>query len=194
MKIGLYGGSFNPPHYGHLALAHAFKLQAKLDLVWILVVPEPSHKPGQMLAAYQHRLAMTCLLFDRVQGLEINRIEERLSAPHYTYQTIQALKAQYPDTSFYLCLGEDNLAQFMEWMKPDVIVDAVELLIAPRSGINAYRDYLPESWLPRIHFIDTPLLSVSSSQIRNYIMEEKSITEFVPQDIAEYIRAHKVYV
>jgi len=193
MKIGLFGGSFNPPHYGHLHLASAFKREAQLDEVWILVSPEPPHKSGRILASYDHRLAMTSLLFQHSQGILVNRVEEHLPAPQYTYRTIEALKKEYPLDTFYLCLGEDSLEHFMEWRQPDTIMREVELLIARRPGVKAYKEDLPEHWLQRIHIIDAPMIPISSSDIRNRILTKQTLEALVPNVIAEYIKTHGLY-
>ncbi len=193
MKVGLFGGSFNPPHNGHLQLANAFKTEGQLDRVWILVAPGPPHKSEQVLAPYRHRLAMATLLFKDSHDIEINRVEESLSPPHYTYLTLQALKKLHPTITFYLCLGEDSLAHFMEWKHPEVIIDAVELLIARRPQVSAYREHLPAPWLPRIHFVKAPMIAISSSLIRKHLAAQKSISTFVPPEIEEYIQAHHLY-
>ncbi len=193
MKIGLFGGSFNPPHYGHFELASAFRTEGHLDVLWVLVSPEPPHKAEDVLASYQHRLAMASLLFDHTQGIEINRIEEDLPAPHFTYQTIQALKDQYPQTTFFLCLGEDSLEHFMEWKQPESIISDVELLIARRPGVDANLEKLPAPWLSRIHFINAPLIPISSSDIRKRVLAQNPIEDLLPSEIADYIKRHHLY-
>jgi len=193
MDIGLFGGSFNPPHAGHLWLADEFRVKGKLDLIWVLVSPDPPHKEPADLVAYEHRLEMTRLTFMKSFGVELNRIEEDLPKPGYTYRTIEALKIKHPGSNFWLCIGEDSLLDLPNWMEPERLVSNVNLLVARRSATKPITELLPRHWEKRISYIDTELRSDSSTEIRQMVSLGQSVEGQVTPEVMDYIRDHKLY-
>jgi len=193
MKIGLFGGSFNPPHRGHRTFASVFKAQGLLDQVWILVSPDPPHKDGENLVPYEHRHKMALLNFEGLDGVLINQIEEDLPAPHYTVHTLKHLKKNFPDVTFFLCLGEDSIRSFESWKSPNEILDMVEILVVRRDHTSTE---LPKMILDnshRIHWLDAKTESVSSSLVRKYLQEGRDISEYLDSRVFEYIQTHKLY-
>ncbi len=193
MNIGLFGGSFNPPHTGHLWLADEFRKKGPLDLVWVLVSPDPPHKDGVSMLPYKHRLAMTKLTFENSFGIELHLIEETLPKPGYTYRTAEALKSRHPGTTFWLCIGEDSLNDLPKWKEPERLLKSVKLLVARRG------DYLPEAtepvenWLSDVRYIDIQPRPISSTQIRSMAATGHSLEGFVVPAVEKYIQEHRLY-
>lgn len=193
MDIGLFGGSFNPPHLGHVMLARQFREKGGLDMVWVLVSPDPPHKDPAGLVAYQHRLAMTQIAFAESFGIEVNRIEESLPSPAYTYRTVDAVKSRHPGSRFWLCIGEDSLHDLPRWKNPDHLMQQAGLLVAKRGDFVPVGSELPEEWLARARFIDIEPISISSTDIRMSISEGKPVDGMLPPTVLEYIRKHRLY-
>lgn len=193
MDIGLFGGSFNPPHTGHVRLAREFREKGCLDMVWVLVAPDPPHKDVAGMVSYQHRLAMTQLAFAESFGVEVNRIEETLPSPAYTYRTVESVKLKHPGSRFWLCIGEDSLHDLPKWKHPELLIQNVELLVAKRGDYEASGSDLPEEWLKKVHYIDIEPMSISSSSIRNLVAHNLDIEDLVAEPVVEYIRKHRLY-
>lgn len=193
MDIGLFGGSFNPPHTGHVRLAREFREKGRLDMLWVLVAPDPPHKDVSGMVSYQHRLAMTQLAFAGSFGIELNRIEETLPSPAYTYRTVEAVTLKHPGSRFWLCIGEDSLHDLPKWKHPERLLQNVELLVAKRGGFVASGSDLPDEIMRKVHYIDTEPMSMSSSSIRNLIAHGHSVVDLVAQPVIEYIEKHRLY-
>lgn len=193
MDIGLFGGSFNPPHLGHVMLARQFREMGGLDMVWVLVSPDPPHKDPAGLVAYQHRLAMTQLAFAESFGIEVNRIEETLPSPAYTYRTVDAVKSRHPGSRFWLCLGEDSLHDLPKWKNPEHLIHEVGLLVAKRGDFVPSGSELPNEWLANVRFIDIEPMTISSTGLRKLISEGKSVDELLAPTVLEYISKHRLY-
>jgi len=193
MNIGLFGGSFNPPHTGHLWLADEFRIKGKLDLIWILVSPDPPHKDPDELVAYEHRLEMTRLTFMNSFGVELNKIEEDLAKPGYTYRTVEALKIKHPGSDFSLCIGEDSLFDLPKWMEPERLLSNVNLLVARRGGYNQASELLPSHWANKLSYIDIEPRLASSTEIRRMVALGESVEGQVTPEVLNYIHEQKLY-
>lgn len=193
MNIGLFGGSFNPPHVGHLWLADQFRVLGKLDLVWVLVSPEPPHKGLSDVLAYDHRLEMSRLTFMNSVGVELNLIEENLPKPCYTYKMVEAIKLKHPGSTFSLCIGEDSMHDLPEWMEPNRLVHNINLLVARRGDYTPITEALPSVWLEKVSYIDIEPISVSSTIIREMVASGQSVGELVTPEVGKYIIDHKLY-
>ncbi len=193
MDIGLFGGSFNPPHTGHLWLVDEFRIKGKLDLIWVLVSPEPPHKDPAELVTYQHRLEMTRLTFKQSFGVELNTIEEVLQTPNFTFKTVEALKAKHTGSNFWLCIGEDSLYDLPRWEQPDRLLSHVNLLVARRDNFIPPPVILPDEWLRKVTFIDIEPRSTSSSEIRDRVASSHPIDGLVTPEVSNYISDHKLY-
>ena len=173
MKVGLFGGSFNPIHNGHIALAKAMLKQGALDEVWLMVSPQNPLKEEHELLADELRLEMARKALEGVEGVKACDYEMHLPKPSYTWTTLQALSKDYPDHTFVLCVGGDNWARFQRWHHWQDILWHYDIIVYPR-------DEHPGT-------IDVPLLNVSSTEIREKVANGESIDELVPKSIAPLV-------
>lgn len=136
-RTGIFGGSFDPVHFGHLRLARSFLNSGLIDNLLILLTPDPPHKQGVKKSLYHHRLEMLKIAFQNKKNVTISDLEKKLPQPSYSLQTVDHLQAKHPNTQFYLCMGEDSLQHFSTWFKYKEILNKIDLLIAERPGYNA---------------------------------------------------------
>ncbi|MFU8812384.1 MAG: nicotinate (nicotinamide) nucleotide adenylyltransferase [Balneolaceae bacterium] len=189
-RVGIFGGSFDPVHKGHVAVAESFLASGAIDLLWVMLTPYPPHKQEAEQLSYSHRLNMLKLAFKNSRQIQISTLEKELPAPSYTYKTITALQKEHPDTAFFLCLGEDSIAHFNKWYKYRKILDRVSILVAERPGWD-HRSVAPEI-LEQAIFVDHEPVDLASSDIR--LKKKGSDLEFsVPIQVLDYIRKHQLY-
>lgn len=189
--IGLLGGSFDPVHNGHLAIAESFLSSEFISELWILLTPDPPHKIDKSLNDYKHRLAMLRTAFQQVDGVKISDIENRLPRPSYTIQTLEYLTKEQPDALFHLCLGGDSLRDFKQWKDWQDILKHCELLVARRPSDESLD--LAADLASKTHFVTHQPVDISSTQIRALIAEEKDISSFVPAPVDEIIQKENLY-
>jgi nicotinate-nucleotide adenylyltransferase len=191
MDIGLFGGSFNPPHIAHLVVAEIARDQFGLDEVWWIPNATPPHKSQAQLAAVEHRLAMTRRAVDGNPAFRVCDIEVRRSGVSYTVETVRALQEQHPDRAFALLIGSDSLDHFADWHRPDEIADRVSLVVYKRPGV------IEEAAAPRFsnraYFVSAPVMEVSGTEIRARCQAERSIRYLVPEAVRSYIHEHGLY-
>ncbi|MEB2333153.1 MAG: nicotinate-nucleotide adenylyltransferase [Anaerolineaceae bacterium] len=196
-RIGLFGGTFDPPHLGHLILASEAQSQLELDrLLWILT-PEPPHKLDQTITPTEHRLAMVNLAIGDNPLFELSRVELDRPGPHYTLNTIRLIAEQNPGAEIILIIGGDSLRDLPTWREPREIVAAChEIGVMKRPHENAVLDEL-ERDLPgiraKIRYVDTPLLEIASRELRNRIAEGRSVRYYLPTSVREYIEQKRLY-
>lgn len=183
MKIGLFGGSFNPIHNGHVALAKAFLAQSKLDEVWFLVSPQNPLKENAELLSDTARLSMVRKVLEHEEHLIASDYEFHLPRPSYTWNTLQHLAQDYPDNEFVLLIGGDNWEHFDKWYNADEIAHSYQIMIYPRKGNRVIPSNLPKN----ITLLNTPLLDISSTGIRAMVAKGEDITPYVPQEVKEDI-------
>ena len=191
MNVGLFGGSFNPPHLAHLAVAEAARDQLGLDRVVWIPAATPPHKQHEDMPAAEHRLAMTRLAVAGNDAFVVSDIEVARSGVSYTIDTVRALQEAYSDTAFHLLLGGDSLAQFQTWIQPEEIVRRVPLVVYPRPGADLAA--VPASVMARTTFLDRPLLDPSSTAIRRLMRAGRSVRYLVPDDVLDYAAEHGLY-
>ena len=191
MDIGLFGGSFNPPHLAHLVVAEIARDQFGLDEVWWIPNATPPHKPDHGLAAVEDRLAMTRRAIDDNPSFRLCDIEVRRSGVSYTVETLRALQEQYPDTAFGLLLGSDSLDHFASWHRPDEIADRVPLVVYKRPGVT--EDVPDPRFANQVRFVSAPVMEISGTEIRARCRAGRSIRYLVPGPVRAYIRAHGLY-
>ncbi|WP_347157159.1 nicotinate (nicotinamide) nucleotide adenylyltransferase [Pontibacter chitinilyticus] len=189
MKVGLLFGSFNPIHIGHLILANFMATNTDLDTVWLVVSPQNPFKPSNTLLPEFDRLQMVTLAIEDNPNLGVSSIEFSMPKPSYTIDTLTYLQEKYPSYEFVLIMGEDNLPLFPKWKNADRILQYHQVYVYPRSGSTTTE--LPE--LPGVTFVKAPVLDISATFIRQCIREEKSIKYLVPDEVAAYIKVHKLY-
>ena len=170
-RIGIFGGSFNPIHCGHVAIARAALAQCGLDEVWLMVSPQNPLKQQADLLDDQLRFAMAQKALEGVEGVVACDYEFRLPIPSYTWNTLQHLSKDYPDHRFYLLIGGDNWAHFERWRCWKDILRHYDVIVYPR---DAYAGT-----------IDVPLLNVSSTEIRQRVRVGESISGLVPDNIVK---------
>ncbi|MCD0475007.1 nicotinate-nucleotide adenylyltransferase [Flavobacterium sp. EDS] len=191
MKIGLYFGTFNPIHVGHLIIANHMAEHADLDQVWMVVTPHnPLKKKNTLLDDY-HRLQMVHLATDSFEKLKPSDIEFKLSQPNYTVNTLVHLQERYPNHEFSLIMGEDNLKTLHKWKNYEIILQDYDIYVYPR--ISSEVENLELKNHPKIHLIDAPIVEISSTFIRNNIKEGKNIQPLLPEKVWEYIDHNNFY-
>ena len=169
IRTGVFGGSFNPVHVGHVALAKAVLQQCRLDEVWLMVSPQNPLKQETDLLADHLRLQMAKLALENVSGITASDYEFHLPKPSYTWNTLQSLSRDFPDRQFVLLIGGDNWAHFERWRHWKDILRNYEVAVYPRDGHPGT--------------IDVPLLNVSSTEIRQRLHRGQSVRGLVPAAI-----------
>jgi nicotinate-nucleotide adenylyltransferase len=189
-RIGLFFGSFNPIHNGHLILASLIQSYASLDEVWLVVSPHNPHKPKKSLLNQNHRLFMIQKAIENHPYLRASSIEFSLPTPNYTINTLVHIQEKNPNDSFHLIMGMDNLSSFQQWKSPNEILDKVDILVYPRLG-SVQPDWSINH--PKIILVPTPIIELSSTEIRKRIKENKSISFFVPETVEKIINKEGFY-
>ena len=192
MRVGLLFGSFNPIHVGHLILANYMATNATVDTVWLVVSPQNPFKPSSTLLHEFDRLHMVRLAIADNPDLGVTDIEFRMPKPSYTIDTLTYLQGQYPSYQFSLIMGEDNLATFHKWKNYEQILQFYEVLVYPRAGNVPVPEALKDH--PKVELVPAPLLDISATFIRNLLKGEKSTRYLLPEPVAEYIKAKKLYL
>ncbi len=189
MKVGLFFGSFNPVHTGHMVIANHVAHWSDLDQVWMVVTPQNPFKRRSNLARDFDRLHLVHLAIGDNPRLRASDIEFGLPKPSFTVDTLAHLKEKYPEYTFSLIMGGDNLASLHKWKNYEVIVENHEILVYKRP------DYPlgPMQDQARIQILDAPLLDISSSYIRKSIGLGKSIQYLVPDEVWKYLEANPIY-
>jgi len=185
MKIGLFGGSFNPIHNGHVALARQLRRLAALDEVWLMVSPQNPLKQGRNdLLDDQLRFQMARIALYGETGIRACDYELHLPKPSYTWNTLQGLKKDYPGHTFTLLIGGDNWKLFHRWYHADDILSNHQVVVYPRRASEIDRHQLPQN----VTVVDTELIDISSTEIRERVRMGKDINKDVPRVIASMVR------
>ena len=191
MKIGVYSGSFNPVHVGHIALVDYIFDQGIVDEIWLIRSPQNPLKASATLLSDDHRAAMLELAIVGHEGLKINTIEDDLPKPNYTVNTLRALQEQHPDDEFHLIIGADNWEIFDRWREWGEIVSKFHLIVYPRPG---YRyPQVDAGQYPNVQVVDAPQFDISSTEIRERYKKGESISHLVAPDVLTYINQNKLY-
>jgi nicotinate-nucleotide adenylyltransferase len=190
MKAGLFFGSYNPIHIGHLAIANYFTEFTDISQVWFVVSPQnPLKEKTTLLNDYQ-RLRMVNIAIENSEKFRSTNIEFKLPKPSFTIDTLTYLKEKYPSKSFALIIGGDNAATFDKWKNYNEIIRQFEIYVYPRPGIDineVCKKY------PSFQIVNAPLVEISSSFIRNAVKEKKDIRHFLPEKVWEYIKEMHFY-
>lgn len=183
MTVGIFGGSFNPVHNGHIALAKALTANGAVDEVWLTLSPLNPLKAGtDSLIADTERLEMLKLAVDGIDGLRVCDIELSMPRPSYTINTLNALTKKFPSTRFRLVIGADNMQLFNQWKAHEEILRNYSPIVYPRPGYQ---------WPGAV---DLPLHDISSTHIRQLLREGNDISHLVPPMVANYIAYKRLYV
>lgn len=190
VKTGIFGGSFNPIHNGHISLARQLKEMAGLDEVWLMVSPQNPMKQQTNLLSDEARLQMARLALKNEPGIIASDYEMRLPKPSYTWLTLQALSRDYPERQFVLMIGGDNWAIFDKWYHAADILRNYQIVVYPRRDEQPVRKELPAS----VTILEAELLDISSTEIRQRIREGRSIQKMVPPSVEAFIKQEGYYV
>ncbi|MBR7048607.1 MAG: nicotinate-nucleotide adenylyltransferase [Prevotella sp.] len=189
IKTGIYGGSFNPIHNGHIALAKAFLRQAALDEVWFVVSPQNPFKVNDHLLDDRWRLRLTKAALQGETRLMASDYEFHLPKPSYMWHTLQSMSREYPDREFTLLIGGDNWTTFHRWYHADDILSHYSLAVYPRKDNPIDTATLP----PNVQLINAELLDISSTEVRHRITKGQDISHLVPPRVAELITKNHLY-
>jgi nicotinate-nucleotide adenylyltransferase len=187
--IGLYFGTYNPIHIGHLAIANFMVEFAEIDQLWFVVSPHNPHKKKANLLDDYQRLEMVHRAADSDDRFRVSNIEFNLPKPSYTIDTLTYLKEQHPDYQFKILMGSDNLENFHKWKNYEQILDNYGIIVYPRPGFDKTK-YQPH---PNITLTDAPLMEISSTFIRKAIQKGKNVRHFLPEKTWEYIEEMNFY-
>jgi len=191
MRIGIFGGTFNPVHFGHLAAAA--QVHEALGLEWIYFVPcmLPPHKSGENLAPPEARLRMLALAIEGDERFKICDVEIRRGGVSYSIDTIAELKQEHPEDELHFIIGADMFLEFESWRQPERIVELAKLVVVTRPGIDMAK--APKQFLEKAEVIEIHALNISSSMIRELVKEGKTISYLVPKPVEEYIIQNGLY-
>ena len=190
-KVGLFFGSFNPIHIGHLIIANHIAEFSNLDEVWFVVTPHNPFKKKNTLLADNHRYQMVERAIYDYPKLKASKIEFGLPQPNYTINTLIHLNEKYPKNKFNLIMGQDNLQSFHKWKNYDVILENHDVYIYPRIFKNKKETALEHH--KKVHFVDAPIVEISSTFIRNCIKTNKNIKPLLSNEIWEYVDQMNFY-
>lgn len=198
MKTGIYGGTFNPIHKGHLHIVEAFRKGLGLDRVLLIPTRVPPHKAAPDLASPQDRFAMCQLAIQGQPWLELSDMEMRREGKSYTAETLEELSALYPQDQFYLLMGEDMFLTLGRWYRTETIFSLASVCTAPRSvhGMDALREKALEytgTFHARCFLDHIPYLPISSTQVRQAVARGEDAASLVPEAVARYIRERGLY-
>ena len=187
MKIGLYFGSFNPIHIGHLIIANHLANNTSLDQVWFVISPQNPLKVNSSLLNKYHRKYLIDIAIEGEKKLRTSTIEFSLPVPSYTIDTLSYLKEKYPDNKFSIIMGSDSLQNITKWKNYELLIRDYEILVYERSGFKS------ENNSENIKIIKAPLLDISSTRIREMIKKGESIKFLVPDVVKEEIERNYYY-
>ncbi|UNY99485.1 nicotinate-nucleotide adenylyltransferase [Zhouia spongiae] len=190
-RTGLYFGTFNPIHIGHLAIANHMVEFSELEEVWFVITPVSPFKKKSSLLDNHHRLEMVYMATEGYAKLKPSDIEFKMEPPYYTVNTLVYLEEKYPDHKFSLIMGEDNIKGFHKWKNHEVILEKNDLFVYPRLSVGETVPAFKEH--PKIHFVDAPIMEISASFIRKSIAEGKNIKPLLPEKVWDYIDRMNFY-
>ncbi|WP_300674386.1 nicotinate (nicotinamide) nucleotide adenylyltransferase [Soonwooa sp.] len=192
-KIGLFFGSFNPIHIGHLILANYILEKSDMEELWFVVSPQNPFKDKKSLLADHNRLDMVNLSIKNYPKMRASDVEFSLPKPSYTIDTLTYLHEKYPNIQFSLIMGEDNLAGLHKWKNADILIKNHQIIVYPRlfEGERKNGDYSVES--ENIILINAPIIELSATDIRNMIKEGKNVRPMLPPEVFEYLDGSNFY-
>ena len=191
-KVGLFFGSFNPIHIGHLILGNYILENSNLEELWFVVSPQNPFKEKKSLLKDHNRLDMVQLAVKNYPKMRASNVEFSLPQPSYTIDTMTYLHEKHPDLQFSLIMGEDNLGGLQKWKNADKLIENHEILVYPRVFDEEKKDseYIQH---PNIHMIGAPIIELSATEIRTMIKEGKNVRPMLPPEVFEYLDGSSFY-
>ncbi|MBR5674787.1 MAG: nicotinate-nucleotide adenylyltransferase [Muribaculaceae bacterium] len=191
MRIGIFGGSFNPIHSGHAIIAHHIITSGVVDRLWLMVSPvNPLKVDKEQQVKDTDRLRMVEMVSRPMEGVETSAFEFTMPKPSYTIDTLNALQEKFPDDEFYLVIGADNWVVFDRWRNSEEILAKYHLLVYPRLG---YDVVIPEELRDRVTLVDAPIIELSSTVVRERLAKGLSVRYYVPDEVLGYIERNHLY-
>ncbi|MCS6976233.1 MAG: nicotinate-nucleotide adenylyltransferase [Gemmatales bacterium] len=190
MRLGVFGGSFDPVHYGHLILAENSREAARLDLVLFVPAPRPPHKLDREQTPFFRRVEMLELAIAGHPAFQVSQIEKDRPGPSFTVDTLTQLQAERPEAELFLLLGSDSLQDFPLWYQPERIAELATLVVTLRPGAEKPTN-LPSHF--RVLWVDAPRIDISSTDIRNRVRTGRTIRYLLPRAVECYIETHRLY-
>src|SRR5699024_5904449 len=184
-KIGILGGTFDPPHIGHFIIADEVKHKMGLDEIWFIPTNEPPHKK-RAASSNEHRLEMLRRATEQTEYFKVNTIEMERIGRSYTIDTIDELKGKYPDALFYFIIGADMVEYLPNWKRIDELIRKIQFVGVNRPGFAAETDY-------PVKMVDCPLIDISSTEIRKRVGEHLPVNFLLPKEAVEYIKEQRLY-
>lgn len=196
MRLGVFGGTFDPPHIGHLILAETVRVNLQLDRVLFLPVGDPPHKNGQVISPAQHRIAMVQLAIADHPAFVVDTTDVDRPPPHYTATLLPLLQQTHPQDELWLVLGSDSLRDLPEWYDADQVLCQARLAVLERPGIVINWPIL-EAALPglrqRLDWLEGPSVMVSGTMLRGFAAANRSLRYLVPETVQTYLTTHQLY-
>jgi nicotinate-nucleotide adenylyltransferase len=200
MRLGIFGGSFDPVHYGHLLLAESCREQCRLDSVWFVPAAVPPHKQGRKLSSDADRVEMLKLAIGGNDAFAVSTWEIDRGGVSYTVDTLQHLHDENPSRELFLLMGADSLTDLPTWREPERICSLATPVVVRRNGspepdVAAFAKLMPPERvaIARQHFVETPLIDLSATDIRNRVAAGESIRYRTPRAVEKYIESHGLY-
>jgi nicotinate-nucleotide adenylyltransferase len=195
VKVGLLGGTFNPPHIGHLVCAQQALAQLELDRVLLVPVHEPPHKGIEADPGVEHRVELCRRAVEGEDRLEVSLVEVEVPGPSYTVDTLRKLNERSPGDDLTFIVGGDMALSLPAWREPEAMLELAELGVAEREGVRRtdIAERLSGLGADRLRFFDMPRLDISSSLIRRYVAAGRPIRYLVPDGVAAYIEEAGLY-
>ncbi len=188
-KTGILGGSFDPPHVGHTAMARAAKETLDLDRVLLMPAPRPPHKDAGGLSDWKHRVAMAHLAARDLDGVEVSLHERDIPGDSFTVESLRRYRETHDDEVYFI-VGADSLRDLPGWREPEAILALATLVVFPREGIESRLEVEGDA---SVIVFEAPVIDVSSSEIRNKCRAGESIESLVPSAVLDYIVEHALY-
>ena len=191
-KVGLFFGSFNPIHIGHLILANYILENSDMAELWFVVSPQNPFKDKKSLLSDHNRLDMVQLAVKNYPNMRVSNVEFSLPKPSYTIDTLTYLKEKYPDHSFALIMGEDNLKGLPKWKNSDKLIENYQIIVYPRlfEGEKQEKEFSKHD---HISMINAPIIELSATEIRNMIKNGKNVRPMLPPEVYEYLDGSNFY-
>lgn len=189
LKVGLFGGTFDPVHNGHVEIVQAYLNSGRIDTIWVIPSAFPPQK-GNPEATFDHRVRMLEIAFAQFKNVKVDSIESTLPEPNYTIQTLQHLHESTIGIDYFWCIGSDQLVNFTSWYRYTEILKLCTLLVVKRPG--SVIKNVPESVISNCRFIDHHLIDISSTKVRNTLRTLRQ-SEEIPNKVMQYIKKNQLY-